>query len=922
MVLAFPRDLVFEAYLGRWVDVTALVEGRALRQVEPVTITRGLPNEQGKALAPPQTLDCVLNNTGGHWTPGNAVSDYYQYLQGRNVPARLALRIMRDAFGRTLPTDWGFTDTGDGWINGGGLNDSYSVGSGVGNILVNGTLSFGFAVLGDSYLDGEVRGTCTVAINDILGGAIEPANLMLRYQPSGPQAGQYYMLRVSVSASEVLTVSIMYSDSTVLAGPVTVPGLVDAVSAKALRAAFMVEGQTLRGKVWSPTGDEPLGWQVSCHDERLQRIGAPGIRCGVAFGNTNTKPITFKCDDMEFRLPRFTGEVQKLTPGWDQGHRIKTARVKAAGISMRLNRPQTPPLRSVIERHVVLNAIQPAAYWSMDDGPLSTEGRVVAGAGTDAYLDDPNQTGILHLPLGTGFAPPWLLPIANIRDKPIARFEPAVPIVGGYTWHCAISHVGGRYTSSSNLDAFTFVGNFILQLFSDSYTVQIFGSFGTSSVVVPQLFDQKLHHMALQVLPVGADWTWVLYVDGLVVMSGLVVASTVPTLTRVQYQQNGHAEGHMTRSLGHTAMYAGTGPSIPGWSDALFGRVGERALARAIRLCAEEGVLFDYWGDPSQTPAMGPQGVKSLLEHLSECAEAAGAVVYEPRSTAGLAMRTRTAMSARAPDATLNYAAGHVATPLAPSADDRLTANRVTATRLDGGTFVVDTPAGPMNTKDPGTDADAVGVAPASVKVNVEADALLPNAAGWARALGTVPDVRFPRVTVDLRANEFIDPHVYLIPASVLALNVGDRLLVQNMQAADSYRDLDQVVRGLTETYGNVRKHKVTLNTSPYEKFRTGVFGDTEARYADMGGTTLDASLTTTATGARNVTTSVGLGWTVDAAMYPLDVDIEGERVTLSGTTGAGAAQVMTISARSVNGAVKAHAAGAVVRLWQPVYYG
>lgn len=65
--------------------------------------------------------------------------------------------------------------------------------------------------------------------------------------------------------------------------------------------------------------------------------------------------------------------------------------------------------------------------------------------------------------------------------------------------------------------------------------------------------------------------------------------------------------------------------------------------------------------------------------------------------------------------------------------------------------------------------------------------------------------------------------------------------------------------------------------------------------------------------------------WTNAAAAFPLDVIIGGERITISGITGTGAAQVMTISARNVNNLPaaggKTHPAGTRVFLYQPVYY-
>jgi hypothetical protein len=229
-----------------------------------------------------------------------------------------------------------------------------------------------------------------------------------------------------------------------------------------------------------------------------------------------------------------------------------------------------------------------------------------------------------------------------------------------------------------------------------------------------------------------------------------------------------------------------------------------------------------------------------------------------------------------------------------------------------------------MNTRNPGTDSEAVGKSPARTEVNVEAAAQLPDVAGWERALGTTPEVRFPQVTVNMRARE-LDVTAPATARSVLQVGVGDRLVVSGLAAADVYRELDQVALGGVETFSNVRQHKVRFNTAPYEKYRSGVYDDSGSRY-DGAVTTLDAQLTSGTTGARNVTTSSGPVWTTDAGAFPMLVLIGGELVTLSGITGVGtAAQVMTISARNGNGLPisggKTHAAGTRVQLYQPVYY-
>jgi len=63
----------------------------------------------------------------------------------------------------------------------------------------------------------------------------------------------------------------------------------------------------------------------------------------------------------------------------------------------------------------------------------------------------------------------------------------------------------------------------------------------------------------------------------------------------------------------------------------------------------------------------------------------------------------------------------------------------------------------------------------------------------------------------------------------------------------------------------------------------------------------------------------VGPVWTTDVAEAPFDVRVGGEVMTVTAVTGTTSPQVFTVT-RSANGIVKAHSAGADVRLAQPAY--
>jgi len=64
---------------------------------------------------------------------------------------------------------------------------------------------------------------------------------------------------------------------------------------------------------------------------------------------------------------------------------------------------------------------------------------------------------------------------------------------------------------------------------------------------------------------------------------------------------------------------------------------------------------------------------------------------------------------------------------------------------------------------------------------------------------------------------------------------------------------------------------------------------------------------------------STGTLWSTDSADYPVDVMVGGERMTVTGVSGASSPQTFTVI-RSVNGVVKSHAAGTAVSLVDPAF--
>lgn len=932
MTLRFPRDPVFELYLGRWVNLTTRV-----RQTDPVTSTWGSSAEQGRI--PPSTFDCVLDNAGGTFTPGNPASTYYDYLLGRNVPVRWALRVSQDTFTRSVTGTWGTTDTSDVWSATSSGSGSQSVSSGEGIHSVGAANAFQLAYLGDNYVDCQVAATLTATnVSNVTGGNLEPLNLVLRYQTSGTFSGEHYLLRVVFNTSEVASLTIFHSSLGALSSTVSIGAVT--TNTPNLRAKFQVEGQTLRGKLYTagPSNDpdqfEPLDWQVSAHHERLVD-GLAGLRSGVATGNSNTKPVTFNYDTWDVRIVRFTGEVAKLTPGWDESHRVKWVKLHAADVTQRLGRPERASLSSAARRYLAGNADLTATdFWPLDESATAPQQGLNALGGEivrfERLIGTPDKGAVEY-----GKADNVLTSVpsfATVSNQGGLRFIANATSLGSafsFSWLMNLSSDEGAQVFISTA-AFT---NRFVFFFNTDGTWTLFINPGSVTLMtgtfdVPVGLDGQWLAMSFTSYTAGGNVGYYTVANGIDQGGGSSVVAAYSPLNNVFFYAPGATTGGRSgasiSSVFVTATRMDDLTTDPRYiilgsrvANILKGWPNERATTRASRLCTEESVSFDYFGDANTSPPLGPQRPLPLLDLVQECADADQGALYPTRFTAGLALRTRRSLGGQAVTATLDYASQQVAA-LAPSADDRVTANVARAERVNGGFTVVEQTTGPMNTGNPGTTADAIGRSPASTSVNVESDAQLFNVAGWLRALGTNPDVRFPRISVNLRAAGVPVALQY----ALLALNVGDRLQVQGLTNADIYDVLDELTRGGTETIADVYRHVLALNTAPYKVYGSGTFGDSGSRFADeYGGTTLTGSLSSSATGGQSVTISKGQLWTTRAAMFPLDVVCEGERITLSAISGASSPQTFTISTRAVNGVSKAHAAGAKISLFAPVYF-
>jgi hypothetical protein len=276
MALTFPRDLRAEMFLGgQWRDVST-----AVRQNPPVSITHGGKDESPKASPARCTfeLDDGPGKGNGDYNPTNPMGQWFGKL-GRNTPVRMCLAYGVDAFTRSSGSGWGTSPDMGAWSSFQSAGTvAHDISANQGRHSITSTTAFIADYLGsvsiknvDTYVEFAFDTAVTVA-----GGNLEVANLMLR----GQTTTTYYMLRVTITTAQAITLQLMVGSAQVLSGPVTVGTFWGTTAPMSIR--FQADGNTFRGKAWRTSDGEPLAWGLGVQPRRRvrRRLGRHPVRRG------------------------------------------------------------------------------------------------------------------------------------------------------------------------------------------------------------------------------------------------------------------------------------------------------------------------------------------------------------------------------------------------------------------------------------------------------------------------------------------------------------------------------------------------------------------------------------------------------------------------------------------------------------------
>lgn len=921
---AVPRDNRLEIYVNsQWVDISADLYAR-----DGLTIGHGSRDEQSSP--GPSWAILTLNNRSGNYSPRNPNGSWFGSL-GRNTPIRHALGKDKDVFGRTVSNGWGSTDIGFSWSTLGGVAGDYAVTPGVATHSVTATNSTRTTYI-PSQLYGDVEVTVDVSLTissvTTSGGvaAVGPANILVRGIDSSNYLVAYVALRSDSSNYFVDIHKVEGGVSTSLFGE-TDTGIAHAANTP-LRVRALTEGGIVYVKVWLASSNEPYTHQIA-YGAGWKNMGWVGVQSYVNSNVSNTLPITFKYSNWTVRVPRFAGEVSYWPIKWDTSGNDVYTTINASGIKRRLGQGNSP-LASALYSGLV--AISPAtvlntkAYWPCEDGadnsqlsaavgsypmnitgttdfanftgflasnPLPTlkigrwQGKVAPYTLTSGYV---TVTYLIHIPTTE---PPDNWPISQVfcqGNAPQWEIKYRTTAGGGYaggTIQLNVWAPSGILYDSGPLNWPVGDGqplNDHLWLFQS----RIYQS-GSNAVMI--FYALQVGHS------VAYNWS--------ITLTNKTVGGATSVVIDPYQKMAGVSIGHINVFDSAANIYD-LQPLINGYSGPLIDG-GETAGNRMSRLCRNAGVPFAWDASIDDTPLVGPLRPDGLLTVLEDCADADAGILYDKRTALGLRYRPVATLYNQTPKLTLNYTGGQVFAPFEPVDDDQQTRNDVIAKRRDGGQFELYQSAGRLAI----TDAYLGGVGRYSDQrtASLAFDSQLENYAGWYLGLGTVDESRYPNVTVKLHKDG-----MQSLDNAALAVGIGDRIQITNPKTGQTPDTIDQIVRGYVETIKPL-EHTIVFTCAPAAPYSVLRANATGMMTVDTDGSTLASSATTTATTLSVTSTGTNQRWITGTVNF--DIVIEGERITVTNISGTTQTQTFTVT-RSVNGIVKAHNAGVVVRLFRP----
>ena len=583
---------------------------------------------------------------------------------------------------------------------------------------------------------------------------------------------------------------------------------------------------------------------------------------------------------------RFHGEVSEWPAETDESDTDSIVSITAQSLKRRLDSGRDP-LKSILARRVP--SYRPRAYWPLEEGADAAQ----------AYspIDGVKPMTALNMQFAqeSSLASSAALPTVSTQNGAVtSRLSGQVPAGGsaaGWSvyWLYRLGSQPTEFASYMSIETTGTVRGWRIQVKDTGSRIMGYNADGVA--VVSQLIATGSDLFNQWVLcrfyaqQSGGNVTWRVSWQDVGGDAGGFSDSFAGTLGRVTSAgspPNGWHQQMDGLALGHISVWdaistdAYTDPNSLG--NMLLGYAGEFTSDRMTRLAKENDVPLTWRGKRYAAERVGPQPVDTFLTAVREAADADGGILLDQRDRNGFLYLGPSALQNQTPKVTLDYTApGHVIGAFSPVDDDSALENDSTVQREGGSSGRYEKTSGSLNVNPPELDEDGVGRYAKSVTLSLYADEQCEGLAAWRVHLGTWDEARFPTLTVDARA--IVDQ----VP-EVAELDAGDVIKLTNVPTKHSFNDLYLLVMGYTEVL-NKFEWRITFNCVPYGPWMTAVVG--EAR-ADTSGSTLEVAATDTATALQVVNEAAPWARSADYPDdFPMDILVDGERMTLTGVSGA-----------------------------------
>ncbi|MFI6251522.1 hypothetical protein [Streptomyces sp. NPDC051016] len=605
-------------------------------------------------------------------------------------------------------------------------------------------------------------------------------------------------------------------------------------------------------------------------------------------------------DGMGGKSYREQCEISKWPKSWDPSGTDVWVDVTANGLLQRLSQAP-PPERSVIY-NAVTNPLPSSvmAYWPMEDASGATS--LASALRTGSPM---TWTGVPALASYDGLSSSDPLPdltngtisggVARYDDPTASqiRFLAYIPKAGLADGKILCTFDQVDYSAGS---AQFFELYYSTTDASNSIVLRTCAADGTVlGAILPHSVDVRgrLFYVSVELQESGTSITRQLQLRD--VLAGTTYTAsdteTLTQLTRVTAVRFGVAARAVsgptsTANLPGVAVGHCTVENAITAIDALGTRlnpIGETAGRRVQRLCAEQGIPFEWVGDLDDSTPMGAQSKQNALALIQECVLADAGLLYETRDVLGVGYRTRVSLYNQDPALVLDYTAYNLSDIPTPVEDDRYLANKVVVS-AGGATATYEQTDGPLSTAPPPAGVGAYGAnadSPLTLNLAKSDTPTLIDHAAWRVHLGTVDEDRFPEISVNL-AHPSITPDMR---RAILGLRMGDRIQIVHPPLWVGPDIIDQLILGTEETITNF-EHRLTFTCQPSSPYNNMAVADDPDSRIDIDGSQL---LSDVASGATSlvVTPSAGqsMRWTIDTGDMPFDVRAGGEIMRATAVT-------------------------------------